>query len=82
MGTHENAVDVIDLVRDLLRDPLIFPLGLQSNLMPHLFMPCFHHHHCLDFLKVKAEHPQPFLSLEGPTFLVLYLCLENIYFFL
>lgn len=62
-GTHENAIDVIDL----LRDPFTSPLGLQSNLMPDLFMPCFHHL-SLDFLRPRAEHPQPFLSLEGPVF--------------
>lgn len=68
MGTHKNTAEVIDLVRGLLRDPLTFPLGLQPNLMPDLFMPCFHHQLSLDFLRLRAEHPQSFLSLEGPHF--------------
>lgn len=60
--------DVTDLVRGLLRDPLTFLLGLHSNLVPDLFMPRFHHHLSLDFLRLRAEHPQSFLSLEGPYF--------------
>lgn len=63
MGTRENAVEVTDLVRGLVRDPLTFPLGLQSNLMPDLFTPCFCHHLSRDYPRLRAEHPQPFLSL-------------------